>query len=297
MTVAIINDFLLARAEQTAEDASNLQQDAKFYQDFRKNLPRFFPVPDDIIIKPKNLDFDAFFVYKIQPNEKPEALRMAISLAFSLTDWYGELQKDTSLFSVFGVFEFLGKRVLIKIIGANFSDYSFEFSHDTGSRLIGSIRCIQFVPFDVLRQDATSNIFLERNIQFDGAAYHAKQWAKILSIAGNNMPASMPVPNDIVVGLGLTFDLDLIYNEDKDGILRQTINKAIGYKGDWTLSVQKETFTQSLHAIMDVDCDPWALKIRASILKPFFRLENLTFILDTQHSLLYAISNETPDDG
>ncbi len=283
-----ITDFLLSRAEQVAEDAVKMQLDVKVYQEIRAHLPRLFPAPDKIILWPTDA-CEVLFVYMIKPKEQAEALRMAISLAFAISKdgWYGELQKEDNTFSVFSACTINNHCVLIKLIGANFEDYEFNVEQDTGTRLIGPVQCSKFVPFDIIRPDASDDILIEHSKKVDLTAYYAKYKAKILSLVGHRIPAQTPVPDDVVVGIGTTFDLDLVYNEDKNGSLRKRLDKHLGCQDGWTLLVHKATFTQTLYKIIDVACDSWTIKVRVSILKPYLEVENLSLTSDKQDYLLY----------
>jgi hypothetical protein len=295
MTVTI-NDFLLARAERAAEEAQLFKEDTSYYVELCQHLPRVFPAPDDILTRQADLDADIIFIYKIQSDEKAEALRMVLGMTFSISEWRGELQKDGGAFSVCGSCNFNGRRILLTILGADLTNYEFTTTEDVGGKLIGPIKCVKFVPFDIIRPDLTNNTLQKKSQESDLASYYAKHRSKLLTLLGHHIPSKTPIPDDVVVGLGSSFDVDFIYSADLDGKLRRAIDKRLGYQVGWTFAVYKQTFVRTLHTLIDVSCENYNLKVRISILNPYLPTERLLLVADTQDHLLYkAIRRSDPD--
>jgi hypothetical protein len=125
--------------------------------------------------------------------------------------------------------------------------------------------------------------------------YLSRVQSKILSLVGHNIPSKVPVPDNIITGYGVNFDIDLVYCNDRDGKLRRRIDKYLGYAG-WTVIVHKSTLTITMHTIIDVQCGDLILKVRVSILNPFLSVEQMIIIKETPDQLLYrAFRNSDPD--
>jgi len=289
-----INDLLLLRAEQAVEDADRMQLDSKFYMDVKKKLPRLFPAPDEIAMRPDS-EYDILFMYVSRPDEQVEALRMVLSMAFQTSEWYGELVKDGGHFSIFAPCSVGNYTLLLKIIGASLSDYEFNASKDTGTRLIGPIKCKKFVPLDIVRLDASPDLLASQGRDMSIGTYLSKIQSKILSLVGHNIPSKVPLPDNIVTGYGVNFDIDLVYYNDPNGKLRRRIDRYLGYSG-WTVIVHKSTLTITMHTFIDVQCGDLILKVKVSILNPFLPVEQVMLLKETPDQLLYrAFRKSDPD--
>lgn len=290
-----INDLLLMRAEQVAEEADRMQLDSKFYMDVQRKLPRLFPAPDEVAMRPRDSEYDILFIYASRSDEQVEALRIVLSLAFQISEWQGELLKEGGLFSIFAPCSVGDYVLLLKIVGVSLSDYDFKTSKDTGTRLIGPIKCKKFVPLDIARLDASPDLFANHGRDVSIGTYLSRMQSKILSLAGHNIPSKVPPPDNIITGYGVNFDIDLVYFNDSNGKLRRRIDKYLGYSG-WSIIVHKPTLTITMHTLIDVQCENLILKVRVSILNPFLPAEQVIFVEETPDRLLYrAFRNSDPD--
>lgn len=292
-----INELLLSLGEEIQENCMRLKVDTAIYQKLVEELPRLFPMPDEFYTKTvRASDYDAALIYLIKDNEHPEALRIILSLMFGLQDWSIEIEKATSLASLYATKQYDNYTLLVKIVGINVQEFEYQLLADTGSVLHGSVKCLKFVPLNTPREDTTPEVFMDQLKETSYCSFLQAKQAYICSLAAQILPNRLPLPDAIIPALGLSYDLDFTYITNTKGRLRDLFDKILGYAG-WSAIIDKKTGSFSLHAIISVPCQQQQiLKVRLNILNVTNGKEQLFLIADLKDKLVYrAMRPSDPD--
>jgi len=291
-----INEFLLSLGEAAQENRMRLKADMAIYQKLVKELPRLFPMPDEFYTKTVVAsDYDAALIYLVKDNEHPEALRIILSLMFGLQDWVIEIEKVTPLASLYAIKQYDNYTLLVKIVGINLQEFEYKILADTGSVLHGSVKCSKFVSLDTPREDVTPEVFMAQLKETSYCLFLQSKQAYICSLAAQVLPKRLPLPNEIIPALGLSYDLDFTYSINTKGKLRELFDKILGYAG-WSAVIDKKTGALSLHTIISVPCVQQILKIRLNILDTIREKDQLFLVADLKDQLIYrAIRSSDPD--
>jgi len=291
-----INDLLLSLGESAQEERLNLNADMAVYQKLVKELPRLFPMPDEFSTKTAVAsDYDAMFVYIVRKDEHPEALRIIVSMMMGLLNWEIEIDKAHMCASLRSVKYFGNYILLIKLVGVDTDQFEYNITNDTGTLLTGPVKCRKFVELEIPREDVSPEVFYERLKTCSYKSLIYSKQAYICSVAAQGLPSQLPVPDEIVPALGLSYDLDLSYITDNRGRLREKIDKLIGYEG-WSAVIDKQTGFFSLHTVVSVPCPQHIIKVRINILNAKREMERLFMVAETPERLVYRATRPSDPD-
>jgi hypothetical protein len=292
-----IRDRLLKLGEDAQEGRLQLDADAKIYANLIKQLPSFFPVPDECYTKTTIAsDYDVAMIYALQESENPESLRLVVALMLGISDWDIEIDKVGEIASLRALKRYENLVLLVKLIGVDPKQFRYIIDTDTGTVVSGPAQFTGFAPMETLRVDANPNTFLPKLQATSYHSYVASKQAFIYSLAAFGVDTETPMPDKIETALGLKYDVDLTYNTDLQGRIRLLVDKTLGYVG-WASVVDKVTGKYSMHTIVPVVCTPdYTLKIRVNITKACRNKEQLFLAADLSDRLVYRATRRTDPD-
>jgi hypothetical protein len=291
-----INDVLLQLAEAAQEQRLALSADMAVYQKLSHSLPRLFPAPDEFYTRSAvATEYDAAFIYNTYEGEHSEALRIILSMFFSILEWEIEIEKDSQDCSLRTVKVFGSYKVLIRITGVDAKFFEYKLTHDSGTVLTGAVRCSKFVPLDIQHPDISPEIFQDRLRSTSYRDFiHSKQ-AYICSLAAQGFPSNTPLPDDIQPALGMHYDLDISYLGDPKGLKRAKIDALLGYHG-WSGVIEKKDGGFSLHTIVPLQCREHILQVRISIIQAHKYSEQLYLAAEASDKLFYKAVRPSDSD-
>jgi hypothetical protein len=291
-----VNDILLSLGESAQEEHLNLNADMAIYQKLSKELPRLFPMPDEFYTKTASVsDYDAMFVYIVKKDEHPEALRIILSMMMGLLDWEIEIDRACMYASLRSIKYFGNYTLLIKLVGIDPDQFEYNITNNTGTLLTGPVKCRKFVELDTPRDDVSPEVFYDRLKTSSYKSLIYSKQAYICSVAAQGLPSQLPIPDEIMPALGMTYDLDLSYIADNTGKLRENIDQLLGYTG-WSAVIDKKTGFFSLHTIVSVQCPKHILKVRVNILNAKREKEQLFMLADMPERLIYRATRPSDPD-
>ncbi len=212
-----LTDQLLQQATKYLDKAEKSRTNDKFYQKLISNLPSVFPAPDDLYIKDQGLEYDLALYYSLKDSEKDEALRLILSITFGAIDWEGEVDKATKVFTLRAVSTAREYSILLKIIGASLNHYQLLDTRDVGSKVVGKLKCIKFIPWESTRPEITPDILVAYCEESNKTSYIDCQRARILSELATGLPVDILSADRVEATLGLEYDVDIIYEGDPVG--------------------------------------------------------------------------------
>jgi len=286
-----LNDQLLQQAEKQVEGSDALVKCTAVCSKLMQALPRIFPEPDELYSRP-DFEYDAALIYNLRKGERGESLRMILSVTFAATEWEGE--KDGDFFNLRVLVKIDGLSLLLKIIGADPTEYKLSSPRQIGLKLIGTLVCTKFVPWEITRPDVTPAILLESCVRSNVGSYVASRQSQILSELAVVLP-TLPQADEVSAALGLNYDADITYIQDPYGKKRQYLDKHLGYRG-WAATVDKKTADFSLHTILDIKSKLGTIRLRVTIFSACQYREQLFLVADLPSMLIYRASRETDED-
>jgi hypothetical protein len=286
-------DQLLAHAEKTATRSDDLKTMATAYSKIMRELPRIFPVPDDIYVKSSVPDYDIGLAYTLRPDEYAESLRKILSIFFGAKEWCGEIVgRELTLRAVVDLKSYT---LVLRIHGVNLQHYELTNEHQAGSKRICDINCIKFMPWESIRPEVSSDCLVDYLAQLDVDSYTQRYKSKLLSELATILPRAIPEADEITAAIGLDYDVELTYLCDPQGKKRQYFDKHLGYYG-WTATVDKKTADFSLHTLVDIKCKLGIIRVCVSILDACQHKEHLFLLADFPQTVVYrALRLSDPD--
>jgi hypothetical protein len=287
-----LTDQLLQKAELHLTSSTDLDKDVKTLNLLSTVMPRVFPRPDIVYTTNTESEYPVVLLYLLKLGEQSEPLRKLLSMTFGANDWECEL--ENKLLSLRTTCMVGDLNVTLKIVGADTENYTILNPQSCGLKLVGKLACRKFMPWDILRDDATPEILVETCYTKGLESYTANRQAKILSELAHVLP-ELPVADGVAAGFGLNHDADITYVDDPKGKKRAYLDNALGYTG-WAAIVDKKTAVCSLHTTHDIICRFGTLRLRVSIVNACLSKEKLFLMLDLPNVLVYrAIRNTDPD--
>lgn len=290
-----LTEQLLKQASLCEIQTHKLKADAELYHSITLALPRTFPAPDDVYLNPTDMEANLVLVYDLKKTEQDDALRMILDITFGATKWEGEIVADSEFITLRSLVNRQGYSILIKIMGANASHYSIENLRDFGLKCIGDIKCTTFVPWEIKRPDVTPQIIFNTIYTTNTQSYIAHKQSQILKIIADALPVDLPCADGILVDLGLTYDVDIVYLCDSKGKKRKYIDKHLGYNG-WSAAIDKVTADFNLYTIFEIECELGILRVRVSILEACKSKEMLFLVMDAPKTLIYRATQPSDPD-
>ncbi len=284
---SLIREALLAQAEAALEASLALGNDSKVMYGLWKALPSIILMPDAVYTRPYlSIDYDALFIYILKKDEQCDALRMMLSLIFSVSEkWQAEVHGDNIL--LFVPVQFGAYRLMLRILNVGKFDYKYEVVNtDEDGCKICNISDAKFVPFECLHDEITTTQFAQKVFEFGLNAKYSSIEGNILQALSESINPQVPVPDGIVVKMGMDFDVEFIYLEDTKAYYRKAISHLLGpcaWNGVW----MKQQGEFGLHAIIPIDIVNNKLRLKVSILKARRGNEHLVYLGETQEFVLY----------
>lgn len=292
-----IRDRLLKLGEDAQEGKIQLDADAKIYTKLIKQLPSFFPMPDECYTKAVIAsDYDVAMIYDLRESENPESLRLVVALMLGISEWEIEIDKVGEIAALRALKRYDNLVLLVKLVGIDPKKFTYIINADTGTVVSGPAQFTGFAPMDTTRVDANPNTFLPKLQATSYHSYIASKQAFIFSLAAFGINIETPMPDKIETAMGLKYDIDLTYNTDLQGRIRALLDETLGYAG-WAAVVDKVTGKYSMHTIIPVVCTSnYDLKVRVNIAKACRNKEQLFLAADLNDRLVYRATRRTDPD-
>jgi hypothetical protein len=288
-----LTDQLLKCAEGYVDKSENIRSTITICKEIGKFLPRMFPAPDDIYIHTPDIEYDVGFIYKLEPGERDESLRLILSLIFSATDWSAEILDGVLVLRSSvpcGPYY-----LVLRIEGANIKNYELTDGKQVGARVVYNLRSLKFAPWETPRSDVTPEILIENYQQVGALGFASTHQAKIFNELAINLPEDLPEADEVTAAIGLNYDAEIIYLGDPRGKKRRYIDRHLGYTG-WSATITKQTGDFDLHAIFLIKSSIGTLRVKLSILDACKDRERLFIVADLPDVLLYrAVRPSDPD--